>query len=318
MRRINEQHGQTIVMTVVFLTVLIGMSASVLDVGGWYRADRHAQATADAAALAGAQGLRTSQVAAAGLALEYANENGGGLQPSAITFPAADQVSVRVERPSPGFFSRLFGIDEVTVAATATARAAAMSDARWVAPIVVSWFHEFMPGGGDPACAPDPCFGSDHTTTLELVDLHSPGGGDAAGAFGLLDLRLGGQGAVGASELADWMEVGFSGLMKSKVKYESVPSVMFNSNEFRTALDTRFQSGKEILIPVYDDLRRSGSTAEYNIVGWVAFKIMGWNSRGNGGDVTGYFTEVFWDGVQVGPGDADASDFGALTIKLVD
>jgi hypothetical protein len=290
----------------------------VLDVGGWYRADRQAQATADAAALAGAQGLRVSQTAAAALALEYANDkNGGGLEPSAISFPAADLIAVRVERSAPGFFSRLFGIDSVTVSATATARAAAMSEARWAAPIVVSWFHEFMPGGGDPACAPDPCFGPDNTTTLELINLHSPGGGDAAGAFGLLDLRLGGNGAVGASTLGDWMGVGFAGLMKSKVKYESVPSVMFNSNEFRTALDVRFESGKEILIPVYDDLRRSGSTAEYNIVGWVGFKIVSWNARGNGGDLTGYFTEVFWDGVQVGPGDADAA-LGALTIRLVD
>jgi hypothetical protein len=313
----NEQHGQTIVMTVVFLTVLLGMSASVLDVGSWYRADRHAQATADAAALAGAQGLRTSQGAAAARALEYAGKNGGGLAPTAITFPAADEVAVRIERPAPGFFSRLFGIESVTVSATATARAAAMTDARWAAPIVVSWFNEYMPGGGDPACVPDPCFGPSRETTLELVDLHSPGSGNAAGAFGLLDLRLGGNGAVGSSELADWMEVGFSGLMKSKVKYESIPSVMFNSNEFKTALDTRFESGKEILLPVYDDLRRSGSTAEYNIVGWVGFKITSWKAQGNGGQVTGYFTEVFWDGVQVGPGDPNAA-FGALTIKLVD
>lgn len=317
MRSISDQRGQTIVMTVVFLTVLLGMSASVLDVGAWYRADRAAQATADAAVLAGAQGLRDSQGAAAARALEYAGKNGGGLAPTAITFPAADLVSVRIERPAPGFFSRLFGIDSVTVSATATARAAAMSEARWVAPIVVSWFNEYMPGGGDPSCAPDPCFGPSHETTLELVDLHHPGDGDAAGAFGLLDLRLGGNGAVGASELADWMEVGFSGLMKSKVKYESVPSVMFNSNEFRTALDARFESGKEILIPIYDDLRLSGSTAEYNIVGWVGFKITSWNAQGNSGEVTGYFTEVFWDGVQVGPGSADAA-FGAQTIKLVD
>jgi hypothetical protein len=325
MRRINEQHGQTIVMTVVFITVLLGMSASVLDVGSWYRADRQAQATADAAALAGAQGVPTSQVLAAVRALEYANKNGGGLLPTDISFPAADQIAVKVQRPAPGFFSRLFGIDSVTVGATATARAAALTEARWVAPIVVSWYNEFMPGGGNPACAPDPCFGPLHTTTLELIDLHRAGSGDAAGAFGLIDLRLGGDGSVGASTLADWMQVGFSGLMKAcsreadceKVEYDSVPSVMFNSNDFRAALNERFQSGKEILIPIYDEITRSGSTADYNIVGWVAFVITSWNARGNGGELTGYFKEVFWDGVQAAPG-SNAASYGVLTISLVD
>ncbi len=57
MTTLRSQRGQAMVMSIVFLTVLLGMAALVLDVGSWYRADRHAQLTADAAALAGAQAL---------------------------------------------------------------------------------------------------------------------------------------------------------------------------------------------------------------------------------------------------------------------
>ena len=55
--RARSDHGQATVLTVVFLVVLLGMAALVLDIGSWYRADRATQSTADAAALAGAQAL---------------------------------------------------------------------------------------------------------------------------------------------------------------------------------------------------------------------------------------------------------------------
>ena len=57
MTSFRRDDGQVAVLSVVFLTVLLGMSALVLDVGTWFRADRAAQATADAAALAAAQAL---------------------------------------------------------------------------------------------------------------------------------------------------------------------------------------------------------------------------------------------------------------------
>ena len=47
--RIRNDNGQATVITVVFLVVLLGMAALVLDIGSWYRADRSTQSTADAA-----------------------------------------------------------------------------------------------------------------------------------------------------------------------------------------------------------------------------------------------------------------------------
>ena len=72
--RLRSTHGQATVLTVVFLTVLLGLAALVLDVGSWYRAKRDAQSTADAAALAGAQGLPDT-TNAKGLAQQYAGKN---------------------------------------------------------------------------------------------------------------------------------------------------------------------------------------------------------------------------------------------------
>ena len=54
---LRAEDGQVIVFVVAILTVLIGMGALVIDGGSWFRAQRHLQTSADAAALAGAQDL---------------------------------------------------------------------------------------------------------------------------------------------------------------------------------------------------------------------------------------------------------------------
>ena len=78
MTRHKSNCGQAYVLTILFLVVLLGMAAAVVDVGSWYRAHRALQATVDAAALAGAQKLPESTGQAGALASQYAAKNGGG------------------------------------------------------------------------------------------------------------------------------------------------------------------------------------------------------------------------------------------------
>jgi hypothetical protein len=67
--------GQAIVMVVLFLFVLLGMAAMVIDVGYAYYAHRNLQADVDAAALAGAQELPDASMAEA-VAYEYSGRAG--------------------------------------------------------------------------------------------------------------------------------------------------------------------------------------------------------------------------------------------------
>ena len=61
--RPQEERGQVIVLVVVMLIVLLGFAALVIDVGYAYYAHRTLQASADAAALAGAQELPNATAA---------------------------------------------------------------------------------------------------------------------------------------------------------------------------------------------------------------------------------------------------------------
>ena len=304
----STESGQVAILMAVFLTVMVGVAGLVLDVGSWYRADRATQATADAAALAGAQKLNDGTSPAAALANEYATKNGGGTVQ--VTFSrraiANDLITVTVAKPAPAFFTKLFGIDSVQVNARATARAGVPGKARYVAPITVNEQHPML----QCRCFNDP-------TQVTLINLHSPGSGDAAGAFGLLNLESvssGSSGNIGADVLGQWVRDGYQDELPLG-KYDSAPSATFNSSYIRDALSARV--GDELLFPVYrSPITGGGSNAKYNIIGWVGFMLTSYNVAGNNGTLSGYFTKVIWQGLADESG--NIPDFGVRVITLVE
>ena len=88
-------------------------------------------------------GAPDSPGTASALAGDYVDKNGGGAR--TITFAsknlANDTVTVRVERPTPGFFAKVFGVNSVQVGAKATARTGTLNQARFAAPIGVDKRH---------------------------------------------------------------------------------------------------------------------------------------------------------------------------------
>jgi Flp pilus assembly protein TadG len=311
----HSDRGQATVVTLVFLVVLLGMAALVLDMGSWFRADRATQSTADAAALAGAQALPENPGQATTLAQQYATTNGGlgtGNVQISTKIVNNDTIKVTVKRSAPGFFSKVFGVKTVTVGSTATARSEGVSSVKGVAPITVHWKHPLLNCTGPsthPTCNPD--FVTQ--TTLNLEDLHQPGGGNGSGAFGLLNLNYGDpSGNIGAGTLADWLLHGFQDYLPLG-NYFSAPSANFNNSQFQDAMTQML--GKEVLFPVYRLLTGPGSNAKYDIIGWVGFVITSFNPSGSSGTITGHFTSYTADGVQVTTGGNPY--FGVKKVELV-
>lgn len=306
MSALHAEDGQVAVLSVLFVLTLVGMTALVLDVGAWFREDRRLQATADAAALAGAQLLPHDPGSAFSEALEYANKNGGGVAAADIVISTRaepnDTIAVTSRGEAPGFFSRIFGIAGATVGGEAVARASALGKARWVAPIAVNEKHPLL------QCVPDPCFGQ--TTTVSLGNLNDPASANASGSFGLLRLNND-PGSVATPVLASWMRDGYDGLLGTG-DYLAATGAKYNSSDFKAALSERI--GDEVLFPIYRSLKGTGSTAVYEVVGWVGFVPQSFTGSGSSGTITGTFTRVTWDGEEAAP---NAPDFGARTILLV-
>lgn len=316
MNELRSERGQAAVLTVIFLAALLGAVALVLDVGSWFREQRNTQAAADAAALAAAQELPYNTALADARVASYLAKNRGG--EAQITYShkwaTNDTITVDVERSAPGVFSKLFGIDSVDVDARAVARAAGLEAARWVAPIVVNIKHEKLNCDKDEKGRPVPCFGQ--PTTLTLAHLHKPGSGDAAGAFGLINLDRADTGSVGGSTLGKWIDKGFDGTMPIG-DYTSVPSAKFNDSHVKGALNARMNDPARnvLLFPIYKSITGSGSTAVYVIAGWVGFKVTSFKASGSEGEVKGSFQQVIWEGIQSASG--ANLNFGVRSVALV-
>ena len=300
---IKRENGQTMVLSVLFLVGLLGMAALVLDVGSWFREKRQLQLTADAAALAGAQVLPGSPASATSLALQYATTNGRPITANDVSitsdFSSNDTIAVATHANAPGFFSKLFGINTVSVGASAAARAALPAQALYVAPMVVNKQHPLLSGSGCP------CYQQD--TTLDYNDLGAPG------AFGMLNLNKV-SGTPGSSTEANWILHGYDQYL-GLGDYPSDPGAKFSSGgNVQSALDGRV--GTVLLFPVYDTLTGTGQNAQYNIIGWVGFYLTGYDIHGNTASLTGHFTTYIAKGVQASPG-SNEPDFGVRSIQLV-
>jgi hypothetical protein len=297
----RSERGQSLVLTVLFLVVLMGMCALVLDVGSWYRADRKLQANADAAALAGAQALPEDPATAQAAALDYADRNDGGVEAADITVTRGvidnDTITVEAERPTPGFFAQVFGLGSVTVRARAVARAGVPTSARFGAPIGVDHRHPMLAAIGCP------CFGKE--TELELNKV-------GPGAFRILNID-GSHGGTSSATLGEWIRHGLDADMPLGWYY-SDPGASFNSSHVRDALKARF--GTVILLPIYSEVRGSGAGFDYKVIGFAGFHLTGIEIHGSKSKIFGWFERVVWEGVLGGTPSED--DFGSRTIELVE
>ena len=300
----RSDRGQATVLTLVFLVVLLGMAALVLDIGSWYRADRATQNTADAAALAGAQALPSDPGNANTLALQYVTKNGGGTPTVSLQtkFATNDTVKVNVSRPATGVFTKLFGVRTVTVGSHASARASLMDQAKYVAPIGVNILNPKLKG-----TATCPCFGGTNLTTLPLGKTGAPG------SFDLINIDES-HGGTGPSILANWILKGFDGYL-SLGDYFSDAGAKWNSSEVQNALNAR--DNTELLFPVYDTIKGSGANAQYHVIAWVGFHMTAHEEHGSTGSITGWFTEVVWTGI-ASTSATGQPNLGARVVNLVD
>ena len=296
---VPAEGGQILAITAILTVAIIAMGAFVLDVGAWFRTHRAAQATADAAALAGAQALPVDTATSTALALEYAAKNEGGTGAPEIRFETRtlpnDTIAVTARDTAPGFLAAVLGINSVDIEATAVARAYNLGEARYAGPFAVDRAHPLISGGGCP------CF--DEPTSLELGKI-------GPGAFKVVNID-GSRGGIGQQTLAEWILRGYDGYMPLGWYY-SDPWAKFNPGAVQGAMEERI--GEELLLPVYDAVQAQGANFEYRVVGWVGFLLTGYEARGDDAKLYGEFRSIVWEGIGM---ESAEGYLGARVIKLV-
>jgi Flp pilus assembly protein TadG len=307
MRFRRNEDGQAIVLSVLALVAVMGMCALVLDVGSWFRTHRRLQATADAAALAGAQSLPNDPSGAKSLALNYANKNGGNVLSADIvvssTFNANDTISVKAERSDSGNFTRVLGIvTPQKLTANAKARVDAPAQAQYVAPMVVNCAHPLIQN----------CNGN-HTPTFGVPTTLNYDPMGAPGAFGMLNLDPNGQNP-GTSEEANWILHGWDQYLGLGL-YRSDPGAKFSSQNIQSALQDRI--GTVLLFPVFRTLNGTGQNAQYDIIGWIGFRLTSYIVNGNNAVLIGTFETYIAHGILAQGGSGSPPTFGVKSIQLI-
>jgi hypothetical protein len=315
-----NQRGQSLVLSLVFLTVLIGMAAIVVDVGSWYRADRKLQANADAAALAGAQELPANTAAAQVAAVSYADTNDGGLKSEDVKFRTTvipnDTIEVTTDRPSPGFFAQLFGRSSVDVRAKAAARTGVLGSAIGAAPIAVDWEHTNLHCPWVNASRQS-CWGYYEDGKLvpgqlTTVDFFKTG----PGAFRLVNIDSS-YGGTGLQDIGDWIRTGYLDAADVGQWYYSDPGIKPNSSHVKDALDFRLANEPDLLFPVYNAVESQGAGFKYYVIGFAVFHVTDWEIHGSkDSKIHGYFMDMIWTGVPASSGGTPG--FGARAVALIE
>jgi hypothetical protein len=137
--RTGNERGSTIVFVAIAMVVILGFSALAIDLGVVATARNQLQSAVDAAALAGASGLFTSEEEATNRAITFAGLNNCINEPviidaSNVTFPETDQVRVEATHQINLYFARVLGRNTADIYAEAVAALGTLSGSSGVKP----------------------------------------------------------------------------------------------------------------------------------------------------------------------------------------
>ena len=304
----GDDSGAVLVMTALFLVVLLGFSALVVDVSLLY-VNRQALVNAvDAAALAGVQDLPYSPAVAMEMAKQYAANNGAERDQVSVTVRNGDcEINVSAVRDVQLYVSRLFGLGQQRLHASATAQVGIIAAYIGVVPFGVVE-QNFIYGE-------------------QYILKHGPQTqpGHFRGNFGALG--LGGRGASNYEDkikygyqerlaVGDWVETepgNMAGPTAEGVKYR-----LDQCQHYPKCTWDSYVPGcsRVVIVPVIRGYDNANGRDDVEIVGFAAFFLEGTlrEGKGNSGSssVIGRFLRI------VVPGElGEAGDYGLRGYKLI-
>ncbi|MEE8347205.1 MAG: pilus assembly protein TadG-related protein [Dehalococcoidia bacterium] len=299
--RTLSERGQTLILFVMALAVILGFVAMTVDVGLFLQQRRDLQNDADAAALAGAAFLPDSDMATqkaqewAGKNFDDGNELVTSIEVSSYREPN-DRITVSVEQEVSFVFGRVLGLVSDTVPATATAGRVPV-----IAACISPWGVQGVVNDAalDFGLAPEDLF----VFELSSSDWETPGNYGALGAYGggtsaYRNAIAGNCGEVVACDsdsplvaegetLACNSQTGSLGQNTNDALTERYPpstwaacDVQTDANGHANAVVKASQPGcrdRAVAIAIIDAFPPQGQSADVQIWGLATFYIAGWD-----------------------------------------
>ncbi len=333
MPKLRSSSGQTVAVIALFMFALLGMCALAIDVGSWYQVKRNLQNDADAAALAGASQLPSGWTAARTTAQGNFSKN--ALTGETATYQNTtklatnDTVTVTVTKHAPSYFAKIFGRDDATITATASATIEAYT--RVVSRgNVMPWGimrNSFVPGSSYTLYTDNstpnngalslPVMNSSNTacsTTSGASDYRDSIAGPANGGLNVCPVSVGQVVDVKTGQNSGPTRQGIDTRITSWASVSSIVSI----DQYGTATILQPNSPQLVILPIIEDM--SGGTVfpsgsgQVRIVGFAYFVITGYANGGK--TVTGTFVALQNNDDQWSTGAWDGHKNTAYTIEL--
>lgn len=324
----KTERGESLLIVVFAMTALIGVTATVADMGAAYVKTAQTQTAADAAALAAGMKLPLRSSDSAGIAQasatarEYLVKNGAeNASDASVTFGNLSNGmyhSVLVSQPavSETAFARIFGIDEITFRREAESKVVPCAALRDLVPLSIqqSVLNDMVAGGA-----------SQHAILkygMKTDDVSN-------GSFGAIDLD--GVKGGGANDYTNWLANGYQAklVIGTVLPIESgnMTGPTYSGIVQRYNACTHYASSGGCKAGCYvDDCPRvmkvpvivytSSSHKYVQVVGFAAFVLEDYTTYADKGCVIGSYVNM----VNVGAADGDltgtASGFGVYSLVL--
>ncbi len=306
------ERGSAIIILAVAMTVMVGMTALVADIGANYVKQNQLMVAADAAALAGGTLLNESKAAATQAALDIVQKNG----------VSTDWVTVEVDEDLSGitvktralirfFFARLFATESGVME-----QRARVAKTRPIA------FHNVFPLGVDESVE------FDYTQEVNLFSKELLG----EGGWGALSFKdEDGNYMTGANVFRQFLKEGYPGLIEIGDVVAAKGGV--NMGPISEGIEYRFDQcaadhehhGPDIcpsdcprilILPIYSTTILSDtSNKEVQIIDFAVFYVTDIFGSGSNTEVWGHFQKIY---IRAAASVEGESEYGLTTIKLIE
>lgn len=294
--RLSQEEGATLVYVTLVLPVLIGLAGLAMDGSNLFVQQRNMQASADAAAMAGARAVALGQsVAQVGVEINLIAAANDASQSAWSYLGGGGEVTVQTTRTFPTYFAGIMGHSTLTVTAIAAASYFIVGRTDNLMPMTIMC--------DDMSDDPDPGFTYGVTYTFWNKDMTQPGNfgwvdwnGTPVGNGELVE-NINNPGRSGVWQIGDWMFAG--------------PGVQNSSN---VILALEAWRNKQVTIPLYGAVSNTGSNTRYQICTFAEFILTDFNFQGSDKWIRGTFIRHVERG---GSAAGNPPDFGVRSLRLV-
>ena len=314
---IKSEAGSVAVIVAISFTVLMGLTALVVDVGRLYVEQNRLVKAVDSAALAAAQELARSSTSVESTAKEYADYNGVNPDEIIVAVNGSEKmVTVEAVRKVEFTFAPFIGFTDSNVRARAKAKVGAISSVNGAVPFAVEKQNFVF---GQPYVLKYGANSNFDHGDDDTID----GSGNRVGWYGALSL-----GGTGASRYEENLKNGFNGVLKvgqivdtetGNVSGPTTVGIKFrldncthtprcSINQYSPACPTI------IWVPVITPIISGNQVKQVEIVGFAAFLIEDIAGSGLNNYVKGYFIRETTSGEFGNSSDG----YGLMAVKLIE